>query len=142
MKLRKISLMMLCSAFIMMFAGFFVSYNTKKFLSVCIPAEGVVLDITEDMSNGVRLFYPVIEFKDKSGVFFRIKPRRGNNPSRHKIGDKVPLFFDPMNPENARMDKGETGSFFSGFLFAFGGIFLVSGCGLFIYQNHQRKSAR
>ena len=70
---------------------------------------------------------------------FCTKPRRGSNPARHKVGEKVTLFYDPGNPQLTKMEKSETGNFFSGFLFFLGAVSFFAGGGMMGYHIYSKK---
>lgn len=139
MRLKKLSSMLLCAALILLGSGGLVSYNTKKFYATAKPVSGKVVEIQENMTNGVLLYKPVIVFLAENGSQYKIVPGRGSNPAHHKVGQIVSLLYDPSNPQVAKLDKETTAGFFSAFLFVFGAVVLILGVALFIYSRGYGK---
>jgi len=49
-------------------------------------------------------FYPVIEFKTKTAKIVSFESELGFYPAKHQRGQKVSVWYDEDNPENATLD--------------------------------------
>jgi hypothetical protein len=71
---------------------------------------GVVVDQTvRKDSNGNEFFYPVIEISLPEHGRTRIQLTEGNSPAAYGSGQVVNVFYDPANPDGARI-AGSSGA--------------------------------
>ena len=69
-----------------------------------IPTDGIVVDNELDGTNR-RAFYPIVEFKVKSGRKQRFRSSFGARPPLYNSGDVVPVRYMPNDPERARIER-------------------------------------
>jgi hypothetical protein len=78
-------------------------YNKKKFETKSVKTTGTVIDlIAKSSSSGSQPTYsPVINYLDAYGVKHRYIARYSSNPPEYKIGERVTIYYDLKNPDNA-----------------------------------------
>lgn len=54
-----------------------------------------------DSSPRSTLYTPTVRFQTADGRIVDHTPKISNNVSNYKIGEKVPVYYDPQQPENA-----------------------------------------
>lgn len=135
------------SVFLLLFGFSFVAfalvlilrrlYKMKK----SVKTTGVVMNV--ETSQGTQneyggrstLFKPTVRFQTADGRVIDYTPTLSNNTSNYRVGENVPIYYDPQQPQNAIIDITTFGWFrlaffgFCGFfLMLFGGFFmLISG---------------
>lgn len=102
-------------------------------------AHGVVTGLVRVSDGNNNYFYcPQVQFQTAAGQIFSFQSNIGVNPATHRVGRRVKVLYDPLNPaQNAQIN-----SFFalwlptlvyllSGTIFAFVGfIFIILGAAL------------
>jgi hypothetical protein len=65
---------------------------------------GSVVDLQyqHDMNSGT--YRPVLEFRTADGATVRAEASEGGNPPPARVGDQVPVLYDPGNPSVAEID--------------------------------------
>ena len=108
--------------------------NTLNFRSSAILTDGSVVRMNESRSDkGTLLTAPVISFNTKDGQEYLYQSNIYSNPSSYSIGEKVPIYYDPLNPNHAQTG----GMTLSIVLASIGGVFFL--IGLIIYLLHINK---
>lgn len=103
-----------------------IAYFRFDFLKRAIKTEGVMTDFI--LSKGkYRSYRPVVKYKTLNGKEQSFTNLVGHRPNPYKVGDRVTVFYDPVNPSHAII-----GTFFSLWLFPFifgiiGAIFTIVG---------------
>jgi hypothetical protein len=112
--------------------------RTRKFLAAAQPATGTVTDVREETrrshgsgsrsSRTYRFQCPVVRFRTQDGRKIEdLKLEPPGSWSRYEIGQQVPLLYDPLRPEEARI-QSSAGLWFVPVLFAaIGSRFLLVG---------------
>lgn len=124
-----------------MLAGAFASYSsTTSFLERSETAQGTVVELIRSRSSDSNSYYPVIEFTAASGRRVEFQSNSGSNPPSYNRGEQVSVFYEPSNPEAAKID-----GFFSlwGAALIVGGIgsvFGVIGVGMLAYGAMRNRS--
>jgi hypothetical protein len=72
--------------------------------------EGTVLRLDSDTSNRPGNnhpgLYPVVQFTSTDGTVVHFLSRAGSNPSPYKVGDHVPVLYQPGKQDTAMIDRG------------------------------------
>jgi hypothetical protein len=95
----------------------------EKALASAERTEGVVIEMRRDHSLDDIFDYPVVRFTTAEGrqVDFEASIRR--SPPKHKVGDKVPVYYQRADPSQA--DIVGTESFGNAVLIIFGILSLI-----------------
>ncbi len=103
---------------------------------------GVVINVETTMgmqqshgSTRNTLFRPTVHFQTADGHVIEYTPIMSNNTSNYNVGENVPIYYDPQQPQNAIIGTTTFGwvrfaifGFCGGFLMLFGAVFmLISG---------------
>lgn len=78
--------------------------------------------------------YALVEFPVASGARVRFRSAYGSCPPRHAIGDRVVVYFDPRDPQRARIE-GE-GRWLTLILVVTGLVFISTGSALWLYVRN------
>lgn len=80
--------------------------KTAEELRTFLPADGVVTAniATRSGRNNSTTYSAQVRFTAKDGSTVTFKESFSSNPAAHQVGDKVKVFYDPGNPQNARID--------------------------------------
>jgi len=77
--------------------------NTLHFQSSATLTEGIVTRLIESRSEeGTIMKAPVISFHSKDGQEYTYQSKSYSSPSTYSIGEKVPMYYEPTNPNNAQ----------------------------------------
>lgn len=79
--------------------------STSNFLKKAEKTQGTVLDVVERKTSDGKSYYPVYSFVDVYGTRHKIYSKSGSYPPEYEIGDSIPIFYDPENPEKIKMDS-------------------------------------
>lgn len=105
--------------------GSFASYHqTQKFLKTSLSTKGTVVDMATQ-SGKTTTYAPIIEFK-RPGTLqtYRFRHSVSSSHPSYRIGDRVNVLYDPVHPENARINAGKWNQAPSLFLAALSALFL------------------
>ncbi|MBI4477815.1 MAG: DUF3592 domain-containing protein [Acidobacteria bacterium] len=88
----------------------FTYRSTQAFLTRSVPDEGTVVSNERresESSNGKRSysFYPVVEFQTPDGKGVKFTASSGSRPPSYSRGDRVPIRYDPSDPNVADIDS-------------------------------------
>lgn len=74
----------------------------RKKVETSLKADGVVVRMLRDTSDSETYFhYPVVRFTTGKGEQIEFEASIRREPPRHKVGDRVPVYYDPANPGDA-----------------------------------------
>lgn len=113
--------------------GAFLLYKTtSSFLGEANTAEGTVVDVVQSRSGDSTNYRPVVRFTHQNGEKIEFISSSGSNPPSYSKGEKVPVSYDPAEPQTARIND-----FFSlwggpTILGVVGGAFFLVGAGLIL----------
>jgi hypothetical protein len=123
---------MVAIAIIVLTASFFLYRHTHNFVQSASHAQGTVTKMVEKPGHDSgTVYYPVYTFQDSRGKQHEIYSSGGSYPPAYKVGDTVPVLYQPDKPENAEIDDFLNVWFFTAMLAGFGLVDLVFGLGLF-----------
>jgi len=135
-------------------ALFFVAYGlrtliqARRFAATASHATGTVVDTTtawvdpdgRDPSDttGAWLRFPVVRYQTASGQTVTFRSRTGTQPSPYKVGQQVPVLYNPADPRDARIDTFVMTRLLPGCLIAFGAFFFVLGIVILLVMQWAR----
>jgi hypothetical protein len=70
-----------------------------------LRAEGTVVDVLRRQTLEGPVFAPLIVFQAASGARVSFTARVGNKTPQYPIGEKIPVVYPALNPENADIDN-------------------------------------
>ena len=98
--------------------------HTSAFIASASRTQGEVLrllHVESSKSNSSGTWKPLVRFKAPSGEIIEFAPSSSSSPPAYKVGEKVDVFFDPNDPQDAMLD---------GFFSLWGGALITGGLGL------------
>ena len=132
----------------MLFAGVSWWRSNAAFAEHAVAGEGTVSDLlyrrsssssSSSSSRNSGTYVPVIDFTAPNGSRIHITGSSGSNPPAYSRGDKVPLLFDPENPEKAVIDSFGERKAGPLILSGLGAAFALVGGGVLFARARQRK---
>lgn len=120
----------------MLIGGVYHTFLTWSFVETAMRGEGEVIRLEGD-TDGV--YYPVVQFTTKQGERIEFRSRSGSYPPSHDVGERVDVFYEENNAQNARID-----SFFNvwgggSILTGLGMLFAAVPVGTWISQRKKRR---
>ena len=107
-----------------MLVGAWLLYrNASTFIASASKAQGEVIAlqaVESSRRNSSPTWRPRVRFKAPSGAIIEFSPSSSSNPPAYSEGEVVGVFFNPANPQDARLD---------GFFALWGGATIVGGLG-------------
>jgi uncharacterized protein DUF3592 len=73
----------------------------EKTLTSAERTEGVVIEMRRDHSLDDIFDYPVVRFTTAEGAQVDFEASIRRNPPKHKVGDKVPVYYQRADPKQA-----------------------------------------
>jgi hypothetical protein len=87
--------------------GLYEAYENRKKISAFVYANGTVIDNSYATVNHdgtlSGAYYPVVEFRQANGTLVRFNDGVGSLPPDYAVGSQVPLVYNPLNPQDARI---------------------------------------
>ncbi len=82
--------------------------NTQKFLASAVETTGTVVALNEESSNDTdsvtgTTYRPVIGFRIDAARAFTFESMVHSNPPLYRVGDTVPVLYNPLDPNQARI---------------------------------------
>ncbi len=97
--------------------------HTSAFIASASRTRGEVLrllHVESSKSNSSGTWKPLVRFKAPGGEIIEFTPSSSSNPPAYDVGEKVDVFFDPRNPQDAMLN---------GFFSLWGGAVITGGIG-------------
>ena len=134
MKHKIISILLITSLLFLMVAGI-KFYQAQNFIDKSVLATGEVKGYQK--REGMRrhvLRYPIIEFEDGKNLKQQFVAEGSLLTFRYKIGERVDIYYQPDDPQKARIKKiaPQWGDVIGGFLI---GILLLLYCGIVLIHS-------
>jgi len=102
---KSIGMLMVFIAVIAILTGSFSLIKTFNFISKAVKTYGIIAELhRSDDVSGVT-YRPVFSFMDTSGNQYNVYSSLGDDPPKYKVGDKVPVVYDPEQPQKAQIDS-------------------------------------
>ncbi len=94
-----------------------------------VAATGTVVDLVSRVFNpgSAGVYCPVVEFTTAAGQPVRFESQFGTMPAGHRVGQSIPVRYDPADPQKAEVDSATANWFVPGCTSAMGLLFLVLG---------------
>jgi hypothetical protein len=76
-----------------------------------VDAQGEVISLVRRRSRKVGeigVFCPIVKFWTPSGQEIQFESQFGTLPASHKVGQTVPVLYEPANPQNAEISSAMT----------------------------------
>lgn len=78
--------------------------HTAIFLHRSISAPGIVVGLTQrNDSDGTVGYAPIFNFKAQSGLSYTITAGVASNPPSFTVGQSVPVLYEELKPEDAKI---------------------------------------
>jgi hypothetical protein len=87
--------------------GLVLFVRTRAFLEHSQTAQGRYVDVSANDPTGVperTVTYPIVEFQTTDGRTIRFEARSGDLSAGRKVGQTVPVRYDPRDPSKAIVD--------------------------------------
>jgi uncharacterized membrane protein HdeD (DUF308 family) len=121
----------------LLIGSYYTYKNQSEFLATAILTEGKVIDFKESYDSESGYTYaPIIRFTVGTQSITFTDNMGSSNPSE-KRGDKVPVFYNPNDYNDAQMDKGWLNWLLPIILCIIGVVLLYSTS--YIYRNRRKK---
>ena len=101
-------------------AGGGLTFYSYQFSENALAAEGIVLEVNANYSDGSTTYQPTIAYVDYKGDKYIGETFLSSSGYNFRLGSKVDILYDTRNPNNLRID-----SWFA--VWGFSLIFLVAG---------------
>lgn len=88
----------------MLVGAFFLYQNTNNFLAEAVKAEGVVVELVPQRSDGSVTYSAMVHFTDAAGKEIEFVTSHSSNPPSYSVGEKVEVLYRPDQPHKARID--------------------------------------
>lgn len=86
-------------------AGAIYLYVDKQaFLEKAETTQGTVIEMIPKRSKDSTTYSPVVSFTTKSGQTITYTSSTSSNPPSYDVGEKVEIFYDPANPNDAEIN--------------------------------------
>ena len=89
-----------------LFFGILSTANTLLFLSRAVTTQGLVVDLVRIATKNPNhpAYYPLVRFTTESGRTIEFRSQLTVEGHPQNIGDRVPVLYDPNNPEDAQIN--------------------------------------
>ena len=102
--LYRLSHLFFIIAAVLLIISLFSYLKTKKFSMWAIRTEGRIISVEKQNSDTSSSFYIVqVRYMTENNNVQYFKEHLDKNISKYEVGDKVPVIYDPKNPEKARI---------------------------------------
>jgi hypothetical protein len=129
----------------MLIGTFYISEDTRSFLSEAIKTEGTVVRFDDswagrsNFSQHTRVYRPVVRFTDRNGLQQEFISSSGSNPPGYKEGEKVEILYLAKEPQNAMINEFFSLWGGSTILGGLGVLFFLIGGGIFIFPLLKKR---
>lgn len=84
----------------------YLTYDTRRALSVGVRADGEVTDLYENRdSDGDITYRPRVRFRTREGDSVEFTSSVGSHPAAFGVGETVAVIYNPASPDDARIDS-------------------------------------
>lgn len=86
--------------------GAYAGYVSWKLQTNGEKTEGTVVRLNEqsDSEGGCCTYVPIVEF-EAGGRAYSFEGGTASDPPAYRVGERVPVLYDPADPETAQIDK-------------------------------------
>ncbi len=101
-----VSIIALVMSAVSLLFGLGAGVHTLLFLNKAVTATGTITRMDEHQGNKAqRLYTPVFTYIDPQGEEHEVISSHSSSPPAYAVGDRVPVLYDPRDPENAKIDS-------------------------------------
>ncbi|HET8941257.1 MAG TPA: DUF3592 domain-containing protein [Rudaea sp.] len=120
--------------------GFFLWRSKTNFIAHALHADGTVTDLDYQRgSKGSGTYHPVVQFTAQDGKIIHFTSSTGSKPAAYSRGDRLRVFYDAANPEDASIDSFASNWLGTLILGGMGLLFTLIGGGIVWWRLNQRK---
>lgn len=123
--MRLINKVILFIGVILILISFGLGIKNVLFIYNANTAEGTVINVISEMSDGSVTYWPEVQFKTKSGEVKTFVSSLGSAPPAYDIGDKVKVLYSYDSKLNAEINSFSSIWFGSLFMFFMGAAFIM-----------------
>lgn len=110
MTLETVAIALVCLAAVLLLVAGGLAFAKRRFLMRAAHADGTVTALRGDepieIGGKAQMLRPVIRFTTPQGVDIEFVMAMGSTPPRYRVGDTVPVRYEPSNPAaTARVDS-------------------------------------
>jgi hypothetical protein len=105
----------------------FAFARTKRFLAHAQQGQGEVLALEESRSQNGTSYHPVVGFQTWNGERVEFRSATGSSSRSYRVGQSVPILYDPANPSDARIHGFMHVWLLTGILGFMGAVFTIVG---------------
>jgi hypothetical protein len=139
---------LLLAGLVFLVVGTKIWVDGRRFLATALPASGEVIRIVEHYDASARAgdewsYYPMLRFVpsgEEQPVVF--ESDEAVDPRKVRVGDHVPILYDPANPGNAHMDNAMTRWGWTAILLSMGLIFVIPNAAILYVQMRRLRRQR
>jgi hypothetical protein len=87
------------------FFSCFQLVSTSNFLKIAVKTQAQVTDLVATYDNhGNRLYSPQVTFTTPDGISHQYQSTNASNPPEFRINQKIPIYFNPQNANDVKID--------------------------------------
>ena len=97
--------LLVISGVLLLLGGVFAWLRAQRKYSAWISVDGLVTSVVSHSIGAADFhFYPVVEFRTRTGKMISFESELGFYPARHKPGQTVSVWYEEADPERAMLD--------------------------------------
>lgn len=126
--------------------GAYVYTDISSFEAIAIPSEGEVTEIflatSKARAGGSDLnsYAPKVAFTTKDGTLVEYRASASSSDPGYKVGDTVPILYDPNEPERAKINSFFHMWLFPTILLSVGSLFTALALLIVVLDFKERKA--
>ena len=102
MVLVALGILSLLGGVLLLGTALYLYLKQRSFLQHAREVAGVVVGVVRGTSSeGVAVDYPVVQFRAEGGELIEFEHRVGSNLPLYRVGQEVPVLYDPERPGRA-----------------------------------------
>ncbi len=116
--------------------------RVRRFARRAVRTTGIVVDLARRWSDpggpestGSYLYFPIVRFGTADGQAVEFRSPTGTSWRSRRVGQTVPVMYDPANPRDARIDTFMATSCLPIGFTLFGVIFVAGGAAILLVMN-------
>lgn len=117
----------------------YLFWSTKLFISRAMVTQGVVVENVRNYSDDSYTYSPVIQFNTEDGRNVEFKSKMGSSSPTYSVGEKVEIFYEPNEPEHAKINSFMSLYFFPTILGVMGGVMILGKLAMMLFRRLGKK---
>ncbi|MCK0127105.1 DUF3592 domain-containing protein [Erythrobacter sp. F6033] len=110
---------------------------------VSFSAQGTIIELADYRdSEGTTMYRPVAEFYDTSGRRYEFSSKTSSSSPGFSVGEQVDIIYDPLRPQDARIDTFGQRFLLPTIFTAIGSLFVLIGGGMVVYPMLRARAIR